>query len=750
MTAPATVTTRSGWWPSGVRLPRWLSTLGPALAIVVVQQLLFPSTSNDGSYLWGLVLQGLTLGTLTALVAVGMALVYRANRIVNFAQGDLGLVPAALAIDLILFSGLSYVLALLLGLVVAAVVGAVVELAIVRRFFRSPRLILTVATIGLAQLLAFCSLMVPRIWGEDPLNSTITVPFTWRVEVAPMVFDGDFVVAWVLAPLALAAVALFLRFTHVGVAVRAAADRADRASLLGIPVGRLHSVVWAIAATLSFLALYLQAGIVGLPLGSPVGLNVLLSALAALVLGRMTNLPVVVSSAVALGLLETHVRWNDELAVGPAHLDLGSDLVVAPVLAVVILVTLVVRRRGVTRAEGDATSSWQAAGDVRPVPAELRRLREVAAVRFGGLALATATLVGLPAVLGEGESLKAAAVLAFAIVILSITVLTGWAGQVSLGQMGFVAIGAAFAAHSAQTWGWDLALTLPVAGLLGAAIAVVVGLPALRLRGLHLAVVTLAFALGTTRYILNPQFFPWVPSGPFEAAPFLGVWDYDSPTGLYYLALGTFAVVVVGVQGIHHSRTGRVLVALRENERGVAAFGVSVVRAKLTAFAISGFLASVAGVLLVVQNGRFTLGLFPDEDNLVVFTAAVVGGLGSTAGAAVGALFLKGGEWFLQDSWRLFASSLGVLVVLLVLPGGLGAWIYRGRDLWLRWVARRRQIVVPSLLADVRELEESAGEAFEARAEAMARAGSPPGADPPPEPGTEPHLLGQEREESDA
>jgi hypothetical protein len=128
----------------------------------------------------------------------------------------------------------------------------------------------------------------------------------------------------------------------------------------------------------------------------------------------------------------------------------------------------------------------------------------------------------------------------------------------------------------------------------------------------------------------------------------------------------------------------------------------------------------------------------------------VVGGLGSTAGAAVGALFLKGGEWFLQDSWRLFASSLGVLVVLLVLPGGLGAWIYRGRDLWLRWVARRRQIVVPSLLADVRELEESAGEAFGARAEAMARAGGPPGADPPPEPGTEPHLLGQEREESDA
>ena len=124
-----------------MRWPGWLSTLGPALVIVAVQQLLFPSIGSDGRYLWGLVLQGLTLGLLTSLVALGMALVYRANRIINFGQADLGLVPAALAIDLIAFSGLSYVLALVIGLAAALVVGAVVELAIIRRFFTSPRLI---------------------------------------------------------------------------------------------------------------------------------------------------------------------------------------------------------------------------------------------------------------------------------------------------------------------------------------------------------------------------------------------------------------------------------------------------------------------------------------------------------------------------------------------------------------------------------------------------------------------------------
>ncbi|HEY8525721.1 MAG TPA: hypothetical protein VIL48_12185 [Acidimicrobiales bacterium] len=688
--------------------------------MLAAQQVLFPSRSSTGQYLWGLVLQGVTLGLLTALVATGMALVYRANRVVNFAQGELGLVPAALALDLILFSGLSYVLAFAVGLAAAAVVGAVVELAIVRRFFRSSRLILAVATIGLAQLLAFGSLMVPRIWGEEPVTSAIDAPFRWRAEVAPLVFDADHVVAWVVVPLALLAVAAFLRATDVGVAVRAAADRADRAALLGIPVGRLHTCVWAIAAVLSFVAVFLQAGIVGVPLGSPVGLTVLLSALAALMIGRLTDLPAIVASAVALGVLETHVRWNDALAVGPVRLDLGSDLVVAPVLAVVILAALVVRRRTLSRAGEDDTSSWRVAGEVRPVPAELRHLRPVAVARAAGLAVAAAGLVALPAVLGPGETLKAAAVAAYALVILSITVLTGWAGQVSLGQMGFVAVGAALGAHAVAAWRWDLVLVLPAVGLAGAAVAVIVGLPALRLRGLYLGVTTLAFALATTRYVLNPQFFDWVPAEPFDPRPLLGQWDVESPTALYYLALGTFAAVLGGVVGIRRGRTGRVLLALRENERAASAYGVSVVRAKLTAFALSGFLASVAGALLVVQNGRFTVGLVPEEDNLVVFTAAVVGGIGSVTGAVVGALFLKGGDWFLSDTWRLFASSLGVLIVLLVLPAGLGGWLFRGRDLALRWLARRRQLVVPSLVADVRQLEESAGEDFEARAREMA------------------------------
>ena len=237
-------------------------------------------------------------------------------------------------------------------------------------------------------------------------------------------------------------------------------------------------------------------------------------------------------------------------------------------------------------------------------------------------------------------------------------ILTGWAGQVSLGQMGFVAIGGALGAKATTDWGLDLALVIPLIGFAGALVAVVVGLPALRLRGLYLAVTTLAFALATVNYILNPQFFGWIPTQPFEPEPILGIWDYGATTeGMYQLCLIVFVLCAVAIVGIRKSRTGRVLVALRENERGARAYGVSAVGAKLTAFAISGFFASIAGVVLVQVNGQFTLGLFPPEENLITFTAAVVGGLGSVLGAVLGAIFLKGGQWFLSD--RLAPARVG-------------------------------------------------------------------------------------------
>jgi len=147
--------------------------LAPAAAILAVQLIMFPVPA-------GVAFQGFILGLLGALVAVGMALIYRANRILNFAQSELGAVPTVLAVSLVAFAGFNYFLAVALGVVAAIVLGSIVELAIIRRFFNAPRLILTVATIGLAQLLAVGSLFIPAIWGKTPTTTQIHAPFTIR------------------------------------------------------------------------------------------------------------------------------------------------------------------------------------------------------------------------------------------------------------------------------------------------------------------------------------------------------------------------------------------------------------------------------------------------------------------------------------------------------------------------------------------------------------------------------------------
>ena len=681
----------------GVKPRLILTTFGPALVIAAVSLTLFPVPV-------GVAVEGLILGVLGAMVAVGMALIYRANRILNFAQGELGTAPTVLVVSLVVYAGWNYLLALSVGLVGSVLLGALVELAIIRRFFRSPRLILTVATLGLAQLLSLGAVFIPMIWGQQPATNQVHFPLTVHFTIEPIVFSADYLVALIVAPLALAGVAALLRFTSIGVAIRASAESADRASLLGVPVKRLQTVVWSVAALLSFTGVFLQAGIQGLPVISTLNLSVLLAALAALMLGNLVDLPAVSVSAIALGLLQEGVTWNNP----------SNPQLVEPILALVIVVCLVMRKVGATRVDQDRSSSWNVSDEVRPVPRELRSLPEVRAVRWGATAAVAGVALALPYWLGVGDQLKATAAVVFVIITMSVVVLTGWAGQVSLGQMSFAAFGAAVAAYATQHWNLDLSLTVLLAGLAGAVVALIVGLPALRLRGFFLAVTTLAFAMATSAYLLNIQYFSWVPDpNAVVIRPHLfGRISLGSQRTYYYVCLVVLALAVLAVRGIRHSRTGRVLLALRENERGAQAFGINVLRAKLTAFAISGFLAAVGGCLLVQLLGGFSPDTYAPDQSFVVFTAAVVGGLGSLLGAGLGSLYLKGAQWWLPGAqWQTLASAAGVLLVLMIIPGGLGDLVYRGRDAALRWVAHRRGLIVPSLVADTRQADAVAPEA---------------------------------------
>jgi branched-chain amino acid transport system permease protein len=653
-------------------------------AVLAVQLVLFPLP-------FGVWLQGAVLGLLGSLMAVGLGLTYRLNKVINFAQGDLGTAPAVLAVGLIGFSGVNYFLGLATGLAASLILTATVEILVVRRFRRSPRLILTVATIGLSQLLVVVSLLIPRIWGQQPI-ATAVASFPWQFawHVGPVVLNANDLVAVIVSVACLTAVSLWFTRSDVGLAVQAVGDRRDRASMLGIPVGRLQSVTWVVAGLLSFVSIFFQATILGLPLDPTFGLTALVTALAALALGNFSELPVIAASAVALGILQQGVAWDDT-----ANPSLGLA-----VLAAVVFAAIVVRQLLATRTDREVEASLTLAGSVRELPPRLRNLTEVRAGTPLGALAAFAAAATLPLWLGPGEVIRGSALVVLAIVGCSVVVLTGWSGQVSLGQMSFAAVGATVGAVALLDWHWDLSLALLLAGTAAAAVAVVVGIPTLRLDGMFAAVTTLAFGLAASGYLLVREEFSWIPQSQL-GVPYLFGLALTSQTAVFELCLGVLVLVLFALHGLRHSRTGRVLRALPANQRAASGYGVRVLWAKLTAFAISGFIAGLGGCLLLVVNQSYQETSFLVPVSLVVFTSTAVGGLGSAFGAILGAAIVEGSTTYLPPSWQLLPSAVGVLLVLILFPRGLAGLCYDLRDWGLERLARRHQAPTPGVTGPV-------------------------------------------------
>jgi branched-chain amino acid transport system permease protein len=417
--------------------------------------------------------------------------------------------------------------------------------------------------------------------------------------------------------------------------------------------------------------------------------------LAAAVFGRFVQLPTIAAAAIGLGIVDQAVTF----AYGrPAYND--------AVLFVVVLVGLVVLRRdGGGRVDTDA-STWRAIREVREIPVELARLPEVRVARGLAWLAFAAFVLTLPAWLSTSRLHLATTIVLFGIVAASLVVLTGWAGQVSLGHTAFVGLGAALGGALTDQYGWDLAAAALAAGLVGALAAVVVGYPALRRHGLTLAVSTLAFALVVSSFVLNRALFDWLPGLRIAPPTVLGI-PVDNETRLFYVAVVALGLTLVMVTGLRRSRTGRVLIAIRENELAVRSYGVDATSATLGAFAISGFLAALAGSLFVHQQTGLSTEPYLPQRSLELFSMVVIGGLGSLPGALLGATYVQAANFFLPFEWQFLASGAGLLLILLVFPAGLGAVVGDARDAGLRWVARRRDLVVPSLVADVRVAEAS-------------------------------------------
>ena len=363
-------------------------------------------------------------------------------------------------------------------------------------------------------------------------------------------------------------------------------------------------------------------------------------------------------------------------------------------------------------------SSWDSTREVRTIPPELRDVPEVRWTRTGLLVAGAVFLLILPFWLAQSKLILVTTIAIYAIVGISLVILTGWAGQVSLGHLSLMALGAAAAGTVTSRYHWDLSLALVAGAAVGAIAMVVVGLPAIRAGGLALAITTLAMALGVP-YLLNDNLAPWflkdkLPNFTGDDTKFrphlFGRISVDSDTRFYFLVLTLLVFAIFAARGLRRARAGRVLIGLRENERAAHSFGVGARGPYVTALVASGMLAGIAGALTVVQERQFFIADFEFFKGLGVFSVVVVGGLGSIGGAIIGAAYFRGIVYFIPPDiqWlRFLATGFGLLIVLMLLPGGLGATFGDLRDGALRWVARRRGIRVPSLLADTRIVDET-------------------------------------------
>ncbi len=673
------------------------SVLGVVLAVRLV---FFGDPAPAGVLVFGAV-----IGLLYALIAFGLILVYRANRIVNFAQAEIGAAAAILAVLLVRVHGVPYLVALPLALVVGGLSGWLVDLLVIRRFSKAPRLVLSVATIGLALVFGSFQLILPVVFGATTalgIDSTpIATPLSgFEITIHPLVFDGNSFLIVIGTAAVLVGLTAFFKFTDIGYAVRGAAENLERALLLGIPVARVTSVVWLLAGSLSALGLFLRVPLTGLPIGGSVGPFVLLYALAAAVIARMERFRTALVAAVCLGITEQAVYFSTRDALVPVALTLP-----------VLLVAMLLQRARQSRGQDTGLSTWSLNRDHKLTPPELRGLPEV---RYGAKAfflLILAAVVVLPHLMGPSQQILASVVVIYGIVAVSLVILTGWSGQISLGHWGFAGLGAAVAGSVATRLSGDFFVALVVAGLAGAAVAVVIGLPALRIQGLYLAVTTLAFALAVQVFVLNPRYFNWLDRQFIERPVIFQRYDTEGPVAFLYVCMVFLALCLSSARALRQSRPGRLLLAVRDNPRGAQAYGVSVRSVKLWAFAISGFWAAVAGGLYAFHQGAVDNSAFAPDVSLMLLVIVVIGGSAALPGAMLGTAYMGGLRYSgLSAEWQLLSTGIGALLLLMFLPGGLAQLYYGARDRLLRFIADRRGILVPSLVADKRANEPESDE----------------------------------------
>ena len=638
-----------------------------------------------------LVFNGLVNGLVTGLLAMGLVLVYRSTRVVNLAVGNMGLVGASLLALLVLNYHFPFWLALALSLATGTLFGTVVDLVVVRRLFHSPRVIVLMATVGVAQMAQGIGGSYPEINMRG--NKYPTALSGVFEDVFGLRITGPQLTILIVVPAAAIALAWMLRRTTFGKAVEASADNPSLSRLACVNPKMVSTLVWTIAGLLSTVSIMLLSAQVGNPAGlDNLGMLTMARAMLAFVLAGQRSFGRAVGFGALCGVAEAVLRFN--FLTEPGLFDMAGF----------VLVVAIVYQQ--SRASGDDATFAFTPKVQRPPERALqiwwiRHMPRLAGTMFVMAAVLLPIVVTRPS-----RHLLYATIACYAICALSLTVITGWAGQLSLAQMAFAGLGALLAAAlnrglEMDVWiidfqapGLPYLASIAVAAAVMAGVAVVVGLGALRVRGLQLAVITFMLAVAAEQYIYRVPLLSDGNSGSvsFRRGTVFGL-DVGSQRAYYYFCVAVLIVGFVLVVRLRNSGIGRSTIAVRDNPDTASAYTISPSRSKLVAFALAGGIAALGGAMLggLFQNIPFAERYYLIDDSLQLVAMVVIGGLGSLTGPLVGALWVVGLPAFFPGNTLvpLFTSSVGLLIILMYFPGGFAQIGYAARKVLYDWAVRR-------------------------------------------------------------
>jgi sulfate-transporting ATPase len=616
-------------------------------------------------------------------MTLGLVAIYRGSGVLNFAHGGIATMAAYIFIRFFYTWGLPLGVGIAAGVLAAAAIGVLFQVLVIRPIAGAPVLTKIVGTLG---LLVFLVNLVPPIFGNGlppPLQFLPDRRLELPAGSPRFGLGADRLIIVVIAVAAAVLLWALYRFTRFGVATRAATDNERATILLGHSPQRLAVINWALGSALAGLAGILLASLVQLTPGFYTELMV--TVLAAALVGGFQSFGLAVAAAIIIGSAQAvlsvyNQAWQNATGVAgwPEALP----------LAVIVLV-LVLRGRSIP--ERSVLLN-------RPLPKVPQRqplwflpVVAIAGVAWYGL---------MPASWDDPMS----ASLIGAMVFLSFVVIVGYVGQISLVQLGFAGLGALAAAKVAAHAGFPFPLPLLVGAVAAVPLGLLLGLPALRVRGINLAVITLGAAFTLDQMIFSDPTLTGLDTGLVVSAPHLFGIDLNSvtsprPFGL--LVLAAFVLTAVLVTWVRRSSMGMRFLAIRANERGAAAAGVSVIATKLTAFSLAGAIAGLAGGLMAYRALNVTFDGFTDLASITYLSLAYLGGITSVGGAlTAGILLVSGGvvshlfgTGAFSTIWIPVLSGLGTMQIVVMQPQGLAgtnaAVLRSARRALAGWADRR-------------------------------------------------------------